>query len=324
MAQEHNDEVDLVYVIKKIKETVKGWIVLLFKAIDYALKYWWIILALVLVGFGLGYYEMMDAAKPKKAKVVVRVNYQLQNYVLNAVELYNAKAKMNDSLYLTNIGFSRWSPQVKEIMIEPIIDFKDIFEDYDVNERSLESLLKNVNFEGDEGSLSDLFIPKYNYFELDFSLSGQATEADIRKLIARWNADQNLLDYKIEAKKNLEVVVAHNEKSIMLIDTIMQSYVGLGTSTPSNVQIDKDLDLNRLMESKLVIQKQNEKLKNDLVLSNDIVVPLYDIQTREGEGRLLNKKHIVYPIFFVFIFFLVSYMRYAYFYLRAVARENEV
>lgn len=321
MSQQQHDEIDLVYVIGKLKKTVKNWISLAFKGIDYALKYWYVILILAIIGFAIGFYQMKDRVNPKKANVIVRINYELQSYVLNSLELYNAKAKMHDSTYLTKIGLNRWDPQIKEILAEPIVDFKDIFEEYDVNERSLEMLLKTVNFESDEATLSDFFVPKYNFFDLDFSLTGKATEDDVKNFIKFLNEDESLLTYKIEARKNLEEVIAHNKKSIVLIDTILQSYVGLGANTPSNVLIEKDLDLNRLMESKLIIQKQNEKLKNNLVLSNNIVVPIHDIQIREGEGRLLGKKHIVYPIFFVFSFLFLSYLRYLYFYFRSIARE---
>lgn len=321
MSTQQHDEIDLVYVIGKIKQTVKNWISLAFKALEYTLKYWYVILILAVSGFGLGYYLMQDYVKPKKAKIIVRVNYDLQNYFLNSIELYNSKAKVNDSTYLTKIGFNRWNPQIKEAEVEHIIDFKDIFEEYDINERSLEMLLKTVDFESDEAPLSDLFIPEYNFFKVDFSLSSIATEEDVQKFINFLNNDKNLSAYKTEAKKNLEVVIAQNEKSIHLIDTILQSYVGLGANIPSNVLVEKDLDLNRLIESKLIIQKENEKLKNNLVISNDILVPLHDIQTREGEGRLLDKKQIIYPIFFVFIFLLFSYLKYLYRYLRKIARE---
>ena len=137
MAQEHTDEVDLVYVFKKIKETIKGWIVLLFKAISFALKFWFIIVALVLIGFGYGYYQIKDSKPARKATVIARVNYDLQPYVMAAMELYNSKSKTKDSTFFTDMGFNRWNPQIKEVEIKPIVDFKDILEEYQINERGL-------------------------------------------------------------------------------------------------------------------------------------------------------------------------------------------
>ena len=76
MSQQQHDEIDLVYVIGKLKQTVKNWISLAFKALDYALKYWYVILILAIVGFGIGYYKVKDAVNPQKSTVIVKINYK--------------------------------------------------------------------------------------------------------------------------------------------------------------------------------------------------------------------------------------------------------
>jgi hypothetical protein len=323
MAQEHNDEVDLVYVIKKIKEIVKGWIVLLFKAIDFALKFWWVLLALVIIGFGYGWYTIKDQKPSRKSTVVVKLNYDLQPYVDNATLLYNSKAKKYDSIFLTNLGLNPWNPQVKEVMMEPIIDFKDITDEYQINERSLDMLLSKMEFD-EENTLNDVLMKKYDYFKLDISLSGYATPEDVQKFIDYINNDARLSEYKTGAKKNMEAQIAHNNNSLELIDGVFESYLNSENGGTDIGPRDKGFDLNELMDAKLLVQDRNQILMDELVLSNDILVPLHELQTRDADGRLLNEKHIIYPILLVFLFFLFAYMRYVFLYLRGVARENEV
>lgn len=322
MAQEHPDEVDLVYVIKKIKGILKGWIVLLFKAIDFAIKFWFVILALLIIGFGFGWYKIKDQKPSRKATVVVKVNYELQPYVENATELFNSKAKKYDSVFLTKLGLSVWNPQVKEVQMEPIVDFKDIVEDYQINERGLDMLLSKLEFD-EEDPLKDILAKEYDYFKFDLSLSGYATPEDVQKYFDYINNDPRLTVYKKEAQKNLEELITHNKKSLSLIDGIFESYLSTEKGGTDIGPRDKGFDLNELMDAKLVVQDRNQILKNEMVLSKDILVPLHELQTREAEGRLLNKKHIVYPILLVFLFFLLAYMRYVFLYLRRVARENE-
>ncbi|MDX1461440.1 MAG: hypothetical protein R3359_00165 [Marinirhabdus sp.] len=321
MAQEHHDEVDLVYVIKKIKEIIKGWIVLLFKAIGFAIKFWFIIVALILIGFGFGYYKIKDQLPSKKANVIVKVNYDLYPYVETAMELFNAKAKKADSVFLIKHGFYYWSPQVKEVNMEPVVDFKDITEEYQINERSLDMLLSRMDFD-EEMPLDELLIKEYDYFEFDFSLSGVATPEDVQKFFDYVNNDSRLAEYKKQAEESIEDQIAHNTKSLELIDKVFESYLSTENGGTDVGPRDKGFDLNELMDAKLIVQDRNQILKTEMSLSKDIAVPLHEIQTREADGRLLNKKHIVYPILLVFGFFLVAYLRYLYLYLRNVAREN--
>ncbi|QIE59914.1 hypothetical protein G5B37_10155 [Rasiella rasia] len=322
MTQEHHDEVDLVYVIKKIKEIIKGWIVLLFKAIGFALKFWWVILLLILIGFGFGYYKIKDQRPSRKSTVIVKINYELQPYVQNVMELYNSKAKAYDSIFLTKHGFSPWNPEVKEVQMEPIVDFKDVLEEYQINERSLDMLLNRMEFD-EENPLADLLAKEYDYFEFDFSLSGYATPENVESFFTYINNDPRLTAYKTEAEKNLAEQIAHNTKSLALIDGVFESYLSTENGGTDVGPRDKGFDLNELMDAKLIVQDRNQILKDELSLSQDIAVPLHQIQTRDAEGRLLNKKHIIYPIALVFFFFLLAYLRYVYLYLRKVARENE-
>ncbi|RDK88505.1 hypothetical protein [Marinirhabdus gelatinilytica] len=322
MAKEHHDEVDLVYVIKKIKEIIKGWIVLLFKAIDFALKFWFIILALILIGFGLGWYKVKDQKPSRKATVVAKLNYELFPYVENATLLYNSKAKKYDSLFLKPLGMNHWNPQVKEVMIEPIVDFKDITDDYQINERSLDMLLNRMEFD-EETPLNDILAKKYDYFKFDISLSGYATPEDVQRFFDFLNNDPELAEYKKVAQQSMREQIEHNKKSLSLIDGVFESYLSTENGGTDIGPRDKGFDLNELMDAKLLVQDRNQILKDEIVLSQDIVVPLHEIRTRDADGRLLNKKHIIYPILFVFVFFLLAYTRYVYLYLRDVAKENQ-
>ena len=177
----------------------------------------------------------------------------------------------------------------------------------------------------EEESLTDVFERKYNYFEFDFSLTSSATPEDVTKFFDYINNDIKLGAYKKEALRNMDEQIAHNDTSLELIDGVMRSYAITkeGAATSNNANSPFDLNSLSLMEFKLIIQDRNEKLKNEKVLSDEILKPVHEIRTRDAQGRLLQKKHIIYPILLVFIFFFLAYMRYVYLYLRGIAKENE-
>ena len=181
MSQQQHDEIDLVYVIGKLKQTVKNWISLAFKALDYALKYWYVILILAIVGFGIGYYKVKDAVNPQKSTVIVKINYNLQPYVMNAIELYNNKAMMYDSIFLKSMGYSPYNPQIKEVLLEPVVDFKDIIEKYQINERGLDMLLNRVDFDDEELPIQDRNQEMKNELALSSDITVPIHEVMIRK-----------------------------------------------------------------------------------------------------------------------------------------------
>ena len=271
------------------------------------------------MGFGIGYYKVKDAVNPQKSTVIVKINYNLQPYVMNAIELYNNKAMMYDSIFLKSMGYSPYNPQIKEVLLEPVVDFKDIIEKYQINERGLDMLLNRVDFDDEELPIQDILMKEYSYFKFDFSLSGYAKETDVEKFFEFLNKDEKLLVYKSNALKNYQEAIEENNKSINLINGVLEGYTVADTN-PS-MQTDKGFDLSKLFESKLLIQDRNQEMKNELALSSDITVPIHEVMIRKGEPRLLSKKHIVYPILLVFLFLFFSYLRYLYFYFRSIARE---
>ena len=324
MAQDQTDEVDLVYVIKKIKQIANRWIALAFKGLDHCLKYWYVILVLALIGLGLGYYKNKNAAISQKSEVLVRVNFEMPNYVYNAVDLLNAKIRDRDSLFLSEIGLKWYNPEIKELKIEAVPNFLDILEKYQMNDRNLDMLLRNVDFEGEETPLKDMFIQEYNFFILDVTLASNGTKETLGTLIDYLNNQGDLDAYKVESFKNLQANIAYNERSLAQIDKILDSYSVSEISSNSSVQsvVEKDWDFTKLLDSKTRLQKETEKLKNELLLSDEIVVPVNSFSLTMAQKGILANKMIVYPIFFVFIFMFLSYSRYVFFYLKRIAKEN--
>lgn len=322
--ENNTDEIDLVYVIRKLKRIVNHWIALLFKALDYTLKYKYLILFLIITGIVLGYLKNERSDNPQKAKLLVRVNYEMPNHVFNAIDVLNAKIRDRDSVFLNSIGISPNNPEIKSVEMNPVVNFNDILEKVEMNDRNLDMLLRNVDFEGEEIPLSDLFIPEYNFFTLNITLTEKASKKNVDALLNYINNQNNLKKYTDESRKNLKAIIDHNTKSLEQIDDILSSYVAIDTSKPLEylLFVDKDLNLSGLFGEKIKIQKENQKLKNEYLLSDEIVAPIGAIVLTVAERGFMAKKMLIYPIFLVMLFMFLSYSRYIFFYLKKIAKEN--
>jgi len=292
--------------------------------LDFVLKFWYVVLALILLGLGYAWYKTEDLKPNRSARLVVKVNYNLQNYVTNAFEAFNKKVGDRDRALLNKLKFDTINPAIYYVEYEPIIDYRDILNNYEVNERGLEILLRNVDFDDDEVTAKDYFENNYVFYKVDFFLNAKSTPKDIDRFFEFINNNPNLKGFKEQSVQNLEVSIEENKKSIELINKVLESYSNSDSQNAfaEKMSLDINPNINNLVEYKTYLLKQNAKLLNNIALSTEIAYPLSRANIVREPLGLLQKKHIMYPILFVFVFLLASYMRYLFFYFRKIARGN--
>ncbi len=325
MKPNSTDEIDLIYVYNKIKKLVRGWVALTFRAIDFIIKKWIIITSLIIIGVALGYFSQKDARPSKKANVLIRINHDAVDYVYNEVELLNKKIKENDISYFDNFGIKD-SIEIKEIEITPIINLTDITEGYQINDRKLEGLLKNLKFNEDEININETFISKYKYHNLNFSLLYFANNETIKKTIDFFNNNEFIGRVKDTTLNDIKTHIANNKKSISQIDLIIDNYSNNESlQSPSNqiFVVDKNFSLNELIEKKIELQQETEKLNKFLVYAKDIVIVVNKPSLVIVNKGILGNKMIKYPTLLVFAFLVLSILRHFYFYLRGIAEISE-
>ena len=72
MKQSNSADIDVYNVFVRIKKSLVGGLVLLFKALDFVRQNWRIIALLILVGAALGYFGSLDSKKAQKASVMLK------------------------------------------------------------------------------------------------------------------------------------------------------------------------------------------------------------------------------------------------------------
>ena len=91
--EKHTEEVDLFYVLKKLKNVYLGWLARGYHAVQFLKKYW-IALAIMIVGGHFAGKFWQQSQRPKRqAVMIVQNNFGSSSYVYDAVEILNIKCK---------------------------------------------------------------------------------------------------------------------------------------------------------------------------------------------------------------------------------------
>jgi len=241
------------------------------------------------------------------------------------VALLNEKLEEKDSLFFTRIGFNTDSLEVQHMELTPLINLKDIV---DKNYRNLDGLLQNLDFEDNdkEINISETFTTEYRYHNLKFSLLSNANEETIPKIINFFNNDELLRKVRNVGVKNMEDRIISNEKVISQIDTLIKLY-SKNESLPSPSDqifvVDKNFHIHGILNKKTQLLLDNEKIREELVVSDNIIVMMNEPRLLSEKPEILDYKFIFYPLVFVLGFLLLAFARHSYLYLKEVAYSVE-
>ncbi|HBY68422.1 MAG TPA: hypothetical protein DEG69_12095 [Flavobacteriaceae bacterium] len=316
-----SEEIDLFYLFRLVGDFFKNCFIAVYRFIMFLLKNWIILLAIIILGAVAGYFLQKNDKTPKEASVLTRINFNTVSYVYSAVEVYNQKVINKDSAYLKKAGLWDRGPLVRAVTVSPIVSFEEIASIYGRDNRTLELLFEDYEFENDNTINSSLKLD-FKYHKMDLRLSHNATTSTIDRFTEYINTTPFMEDLKKVGYANLQELIDVNETTIEQIDKILNNY-NINGGSPSNSQITLDKDLTGLVDAKIQFKEDVNELKEELVFSEDISVPITKSALVEEEASKLKNKIILYPIILVLIFLLFALLKRAFNYARKLAKEDD-
>lgn len=324
MSQTSKDEIDLGYLINKISELFKNISVSIYNSIQFCLRNWYFIVGLLIGGIVLGYFSEIDSKPAKKATLILRTNFNTAEYTYNALNTLMVKSKALDTAFLKQHGFKTGSNEIRGIEITPMVNFKDITENFSQNERALEALLRNVEFK-DEEAITNSFYSGYKFHQVDFVLSNSANQKTIDNVLAYLNNNEIIKRSAQNGKTVLEQNIAMNEFSIEQIDITISKYnqnTFMGSTSSQVVVVDKNFSYNGVLVEKAKLQKENTHLKNELVYADHAIVKVTNPNIVEDKRPSYKMKYVTYPLFFVFLFLSISWLSKKYKAIKQLAKNQ--
>lgn len=322
-----SDEIDLSDIFSLFKRWMYSVLALVFKAIDFLLKFWWVVLLLIVIGVVLGIFTKSPTSY--KASLIVKTNFNSQAYTYNAMEQLNTKVADGDSLFISKHKLGNAEEGIISAEITPIVDVVTLLNEISSSDsRSLSSVLKELSVD-DEVELfaSERFYSNYDYHKLEIALFDQNKDY-ILALLDYINSQPNILKIKEGYITHQQERIADNTKTINQIDTLIKNYadnmsvVAQNASKLAYYNNQNNININGALDLKNKLIVESEELKNERITATDALVVLSDVQIVE-DISFIDKKHLYYPVILVFLFLLIAAVRYFYTSLRnRLAQEN--
>ncbi|WP_417371525.1 DUF2273 domain-containing protein [Gelidibacter japonicus] len=321
MAQQNSsEEVDLGYLFRSIGGFFKKIAKLLFLIIGFFRKYAVITIALIIIGFGVGFY-LDSISKPIfNNELIVIPNFESTDYLYSEAEMLNMKREANDSIFLKTLFKDDYKDFIK-IEIEPIIDVYGFTAEKKDNIETLKIL---YNDKDPEEFLKDKTISKYyKYHQIHITFKGYNSESLSNDLLEYFNNNEHFLLYQKVGLKDTEIQIAQNEKMISQIDSVMKA-VSENTekSQAQSVYISTQSDLYQMINTKQALLNNRLKLQTKYIDQNEIIKLVSGNYNLEEQGISALPNKIKTPIYLLLFFSFFSFLIYLYKKLKEISKED--
>ena len=319
-----DEEIDIFQLSRSINsffDRVNGSI---FRVIQFFIRNWIVVLVLVVLGVVLGFY--LDSNKKSyNNQVVVTPNFESVDYLYAKVDLIQSKIAAGDIDFLKNVvGIS--NPQsIRRIEIKPIADVYKFIED---KEQNFE-LIKLMAEVGEvKKVLEDNVTSKnYTYHTISFVSNGVVSEKDVVEPLLKYlNNSAYFTSIQKIGYKNLQREIAQNDTIIAQIDQVLN---GLSSTAKNNSKNEKlvyyseNLQLNDIIKTKQKLVTEQGKNRFRLI-SFDKTIKEINATLNINESKTVNGHFKIWlPIFFLFLFVLVSLFRKFYRKQLAISNANQ-
>ena len=323
------EEMDLTDIFSLFKRGFYGFLALGFKAIDFMLKFWWVLLVLIALGILVG--KLLKGEIKYRSTLIVQTNFDSQSYVYNAIKQLDDNLSERDSTFLKKMKFNLKAPEISSIGISPIVDIAKLLKEIKGSDsRNLSTVIKELAVdEGTEIFASDQFYSNYKFHKIELSLRTKESEASVARVLNYINNQPLISKIKDESIENLTARISKNERTIDQIDKLIDSYstnIKVSNEVAKNLSYfnnQNNLNIDGAIQLKNQLIVDNQILKNMLIISSDTLVVLSDIQIVKDE-KLSDKKHLLYPLLLVMLFLVLAGIRYTYKTLRTQLIEENL
>jgi len=239
--------------------------------------------------------------------MIVQNNFGSSSYVYDAVEILNIKCKQIDETFLEQVGLNTETPEILDIVIEPVVSVNDLLKVSEPNDRNIDTYISRIDIEEDL-MVSEIFYPQYHYHKITVTTNTPDSRV-LDKILAYLNSNENFNTIKEVVIAETDLRIERNNKTIELIDALFAEYSG---KNEAEAVVSNDLNiptirinntnLHQLVEKKTELIAENEELMTERTKYGSIVAVVNSprlVMTAE----FLDKKGTLIPIGLLLVFF---------------------
>jgi hypothetical protein len=297
-----DQEVDLILISKKINNFFQRINASIFRAIQFFVRNWIIVLVLIVAGFGLGMF-LDKTQKNYEHEIIVSPNFGSTDYLYAKVDLINSKINENDTVFLKEVVGIQHPLNLKIIQVKPIADVYNFIK----NKPENFELIKLMAEDGDiKRVLEDKMTSKnYTYQTIILSTKKKTSEKElITPLLKYLNTSDYYSKIQKEVYKNIESKMKQNDSIVKQIDGIVSNFSSESASHKNEklMYYNENTQLNDIIKTKndLINEQANHRIDligyDKIIKENSVTVNLEFVKYVNGRLKFML------PILFVGLF----------------------
>lgn len=297
-----NQEIDLSQISRKIGGLFQDFNAFLFRCIQFFIKNGLVIVVLLIVGVGVGFY-LDSTKKTYDHQIIVTPNFKSADYLYAKIDLINGKIVEGDTLFLKNTVGLKHPKAIKTIKIEPIIDVYNFIE----NKTENFELIKLMAEDGDIKKIIEDHVTSKNYTTHEIIITTNELvneEATIKPLIKFLNENDYFKKVQGEELKNAQIKLNKSDTIIAQIDAVLDGFSNKSQQSDKLVYYNENTQLNDVIKTKEELIKQQGILRVDLIGMDKIIKENSTTLNKRHQSLTSGKLKLFLPVFFVFFFLL--------------------
>ena len=304
---QENHEIDLLDISKNIGKLFDRINIFLFNCIQFFVKKAIVILILLVIGVGLGFY-LDDNQKRYDHQIIVAPNFKSTDYLYSKIDLLASKIAEKDTFFLKSIGIKK-PLEVTKISIDPIVDVYKLVSNNEQNFELLELMAQNGDLKTvvKESATSK----NYNYHTIVISTKGITNQSDIVKPILDYiNTSSYFGEVQKISVSNIQQKIKEKEGIIVQIDGILSEFSnGTANTNKSDklIYYNENIQLNNIIKTKDSIVNILGTLKIDLFNSRRIINENAISLNIKNNKSINGKRKVIVPLLFIFLFIFIRF-----------------
>lgn len=256
-------EVDLKHLSNRMSSFYDNFIFNVYRLLRFLRRRWYVVLALIIVGAGLGFYIDSTKAGRLRHELLVVPNFSSVDYLYQKVEDYD-RLKLNKDLIASNAG-----NEVYKIKIEPVYDVYNYILTDPLHFEAFKTLSERA-IDLEKYSKSKLASKNYKYHILTVYTDGLGdTEMTVNKIMEELNSDEYFNKRKEIEKRN---TIAKREEIAKSIEHINGLFQRLGSSNSVNdITMNAYPELADVLTAKEGLMKQLNAVDVQMIEQDKVI-----------------------------------------------------
>lgn len=313
--QNSSDEIDLGQLFQLIGRGFNAIFQFFLRLFLYLKKNIFILIGLIVLGFGVGYGLSKIIAKKLKTEVIVKPQFESKNYLYDAIDEIQANIDAKDTLFFKYLGINEIDFNGLEVVINRVIEEGTT----ETDAKYLELLQSFENTEAIADIVRAELQNKSSFnHRITFFYKNQKAGKEFSEKVMEYLNDNEyfseMLDIYIENAKDR---IERDKQLLDQVDLIITNYskkMGSQDNIAGNDRIVLDnqetVNITGLFSLKNDLIQDIEAKKLELLKNTKAIQIINFGQPQQVQKSFFGKKIVLIPSLFLGLFFLISFLSY--------------